>query len=75
MDAGAVDVGDFEGDAAVVDEDAFAGGDVGGEAPVVGAADVAVAFVVEGFDGDGEVSPRSRSTGPSRKRPRRIFGP
>lgn len=52
MDAGAVDVGDFEGDAAVVDEDAFAGGDVGVEAFVGGAAGVAVAF--GGFDGDGE---------------------
>lgn len=51
-DAGAVDCGDFEGDAAVVYEDAFAGGDVGGEAFVGGAAGVAVAFVV--FDGDGE---------------------
>lgn len=53
VDAGAVDVGDFEGDAAVVDEDAFAGGDVGGEAFVGGAAGVAVAVVV--FDGDGEL--------------------
>lgn len=52
VDAGAVDRGDFEGDAAVVDEDAFAGGDVGGESFVGGAAGVAVALVV--FDGDGE---------------------
>ncbi|MGY3683441.1 hypothetical protein ACVWXU_007064 [Streptomyces sp. TE33382] len=51
-DPGAVDLGDFEGDAAVVDEDAFAGGDIGREAVVGGAAGVAVAFV--GFDGDGE---------------------
>ena len=35
--------GDFEADAAVVDEDAFAGGDVGGEALVRGAAGEAVA--------------------------------
>lgn len=51
-DVGSVDRGDFEGDAAVVHEDAFAGGDVFGEAFVGGAAGVAVAFVV--FDGDGE---------------------
>ncbi len=53
-DAGSVDGGDFEGDPAVVDEDAFAGGDVGGEAGVGGAAAVAVALG-RGFDGDGEV--------------------
>lgn len=53
VDAGAVDGGDFEGDLAVVDEDAFAGGDVGGESFVGGSAGVAVAF--EGFDGDGEL--------------------
>ena len=46
VDAGSVDGGDFEGDFAVVDEDAFAGGDVGGEAVVGGAADLAVAFDV-----------------------------
>lgn len=54
VDAGAFDAGDFEGDAAVVDEDAFAGGDVGGESVVGGAADVAGALSFEGFDGDGE---------------------
>lgn len=52
VDAGSVDGGDFEGDAAVVYEDAFARGDVSGEALVGGTAGVAVAFVV--FDGDGE---------------------
>lgn len=51
-DAGAVNGGHFEGDFAVVDEDAFAGGDVGGESLVGGGAGVAVAVV--GFDGDGE---------------------
>ena len=74
VDAGAVDVGDLEADFAVVDEDAFAAGDVGGEAVVRGAAGSSVAFGAV-FDGDGEVSPRSRSTGPSVKWPRRIFGP
>lgn len=52
LDAGAGDLDDFEGDASVVDEDAFALGDIGGEAAVGGAALVAVAFDV--FDGDGE---------------------
>ncbi len=52
-DAGAVDPGDFEADFAVVDEDAFTGGDVVGEAGVGGAAHVAVAFGAV-FDGDGE---------------------
>ncbi len=51
--SGAVDGGDFEADLAVVDEDAFAGGDVGGEAGVGGAALVAVALGAV-FDGDGE---------------------
>lgn len=51
--ARAVDPGDFEGDAAIVDEDALAGGDVVGEALVGGAAGVAVALVV--LDGDGEL--------------------
>ncbi len=53
VDAGAVDGGDFQAYFAVVDEDAFAGGDVVGEAGVGGAAVVAVAFGVL-FDGDGE---------------------
>ena len=53
VDAGAVDVGDFEGDPAVVDEDAFAAGDVGGEALVGGAADLRSPSMV--FDGDGEL--------------------
>ncbi|GGW84700.1 hypothetical protein GCM10010383_12010 [Streptomyces lomondensis] len=53
MDAGAVDLGDLEADLAVVDEDAFAGGDVVGEADVGGAAHAAVAFGAV-FDGDGE---------------------
>ncbi len=42
-DVGSVDGGDLEGDAAVVDEDAFAGGDVGVESGVGGAAAGAVA--------------------------------
>ena len=45
-DARAVDRGDLQGDAAVVDEDALARGDVGGEARVGGAADRAVALDV-----------------------------
>ncbi len=53
VDAGAVDRGDEEGDAAVVDEDAVAGGEVVGEVRVGGAALVAVAF--DGLGGDGEV--------------------
>ena len=53
VDAGAVDGGDFEADFSVVDEDAFAGGDVCGEAGVGGAAEVAVALGVF-FHGDGE---------------------
>jgi hypothetical protein len=53
VDAGAVDVGDLQADLAVVDEDAFAGGDVVGEAGVGGAAGIAVAFDAF-FDGDGE---------------------
>ncbi len=53
VDAGSVDGGDFEADLAVVDEDAFAGGDVGGEARVGGAAGLLVAFDAF-FDGDGE---------------------
>ncbi|CAM5311218.1 hypothetical protein SHIRM173S_11288 [Streptomyces hirsutus] len=53
VDAGAVDRGDVEGDFAVVDEDAFAGGDVVGEACVGGAAGVAVALDAV-FHGDGE---------------------
>lgn len=73
VDVGAFDGGDLEGDAAVVDEDAFAGGDVGGEAGVGGAAGVAVALVV--FGGDGELVAAFKSTGPSWKRPSRIFGP
>ena len=75
VDAGAVDGGDFEGDAAVVDEDAFAGGDVArrgrrrwcrrlSRSPSGTSSTVMV-----------NLSPRSRSTGPSGKRPRRIFGP
>lgn len=53
-DAGSVDCGDFEGDFAVVDEDAFAGGDVLGEAVVGGSAGLAVALDAA-FDGDGEL--------------------
>jgi hypothetical protein len=53
VDSGAVDGGHLEADLAVVDEDAFAGGDVGGEAGVGGAAHPAVAFDAV-FDGDGE---------------------
>ncbi len=51
--ARAVDRGDLEGDLAVVDEDAFARGDVLGETGVGGSADVAVALHAL-FDGDGE---------------------
>jgi hypothetical protein len=74
VDAGAVDGGDFEADLAVVDEDAFAGGDVGGEAGVGGSAGLAVTLVPSSTVMV-KVSPRSRSTGPSVKRPSRIFGP
>lgn len=54
VDAGALDVGDLEGDPAVVDEDALAARDVGGEALVGGAADLAVALDAV-LDGDGEL--------------------
>lgn len=52
-DPGAVHRGHFQGDLAVVDEDALTDGDVSGEARVGGTAHVAVALGL--LDGDGEL--------------------
>ena len=64
-DAGAVDRGDLEVDAAVVDEDAVAGADVVGK-PEVGRGDL-VAVAGNVFGGDGEVVAEAEADGAFRE--------